>query len=376
MALSTARYEDLRTKVAAAAAVETGHLDALRDEVRAIKPEKLDTRECRAVASLATDGGDNTVMFGPLNLEVLRVVDNHGDELVHEVIAVSDDDRAFRGLADQIPVLQELMDRLEVTFDDLCFALGTQRVASGGRGSDARARLRAFRDLLEWAVLLRFAYQPWPIDMLLLRDGLLRTKTIRRQTFTKLAAAFQQAYDEPAGRGGVFLLGVAKTSAVLSKLGVAMALEGTFDRRWPCWAPVPPTLEARCYNNDWRWMDAKAAAAGDDSECFGLMHLVKLSTSLDAPVLPVDVPHWMDASVKAAALGRLAYDAEQSFPVVGYPAALRAAHEHAELTGMEMVVTGDMMIDALREPLSPAQAERVTRLVHLGRTLVLGGADG
>ena len=375
MILSGARYEELRGKVAAAAEVEAAQLAALCDDVKAIKPVKLETRECRAVASLATDGGDNAVMFGPLNLEVVRVVDNRGAELVHEVIAMSEDDEAFRDLADRLPVLKEMMDRLEVGFDDLCFALGERRVASRGRGSDARARLRAFRDLLEWAVLLRLAHQSWPLDVLLLRDGLLRTKTIRRETFTKLSAAFQQACAHPAG-SGVFLLGVAKTSAVLSKLGVAMALEGTFERTFPCWAPVPADLEARCYNNDWRWMDASAAAGGDASECFGQMHLVKLAASPDAPVLPVDVPHWMDHNATAETLGRLAHDAARSFPVVGYPAALRAAHEHAELTGIEMTVTGDMMIDALREPLSDAQAERVTRLVHLGRALITGGPDG
>ncbi len=34
------------------------------------------------------------------------------------------------------------------------------------------------------------------------------------------------------------------------------------------------------------------------------------------------------------------------------------------------------MADALREPLEDDEAERVTRLVHLGRALVIGGGGG
>lgn len=376
MSLSEQRYETLRHKIATAVQAETSQLDELRSAVSVLVPSNLQRRECRAVASIATDGGDNAVTFGPLNLEIIRVVDSLGRERVHEVIAMSEDDSAFRALAETLPILIHLMERLDVEFDDLCYPLGSRRAASSGRGSEPRARLRAFRDLLEWAVLLKIAYEPSPFDVLLLRDGLLRTKTIRREVFPKLAAAFRRACEEPAGTGRVYLLGVAKTSAVLSKLGVAMSLQGTFERSFPCWVEVPEELEARCYSNDWKWMDAKAAAAGEHTECFGRMHLVKLAASADAPVLPVDVPYWMDRGEAVETLGRLAHDAEGSFPVVGYPAALQAAHEQAKLTGMEMSVSGDLMVDALREPLADDEAERVTRLVHLGRALIVGGTSG
>ena len=378
MSLSEQRYEALRDKITTAVQTETSQLDDLRSAVSVLVPSNLQRRECRAVASIATDGGDNAVTFGPLNLEIIRVVDSLGRERVHEVIAMSEDDSAFRALAERLEVLVHLMERLDVGFDDLCYPLGNRRSASSGRGSEPRARLRAFRDLLEWAVMLKIAYEPSPFDVLLLRDGLLRTKTIRREVFPKLADAFRRVCEQPAGpgRGRVYLLGVAKTSAVLSKLGVAMSLQGTFERPFPCWVRVPEELEARCYSNDWKWMDAKAAEAGEHTECFGRMHLVKLAASADAPVLPVDVPYWMNSGEAVETLGRLAHDAEGSFPVVGYPAALQAAHEQAELTGMEMSVSGDLMVDALREPLASDEAERVTRLVHLGRALIVGGGSG
>ena len=378
MALTETDYEHLREQIAAAVESENVKIDDLRREVRQIKVHKLDRRDCHAVASLAADGGDNAVMFGPLSLEVIRVVDTHGSvDAVHEVIAMTDDDQPLRDLAARLPVAQRFMERLGVGFDELCYSFGADRYASGGRGSDVSARLRAFRDLLEWAMLLDLARKPWPVSVLLMRDGLLRSKTIRRETFTKLAAAFQRACEKPAGAGQVHLVGVAKTSAVLSKLGVAMALEGTFDRKEACYARMPPTLEARCYNHDWKWMNAQAAEQGESTECFGHLHLAKLATSADAPVLPVDVAWWAGDAAARETLEYLANDAAQSFPVIGYPAALRRAHERAVLTGLEMVVTGDLMTDALKASMtSEPQRERVTRMVHLGRELIQKGRAG
>lgn len=166
-------------------------------------------------------------------------------------------------------------------------------------------------------MLLNLALKDRPVDMLLLRDGLLRTKSIKRETFPKLDSAFRSAFEGKAslGKRRVFLLGVAKTSAILSKLSLAMMLEGTFDRDYPCYAEVPKELEAKCYNYD-TWLET---ASSDDEaqsyESFGRLHLVKLGSSRDPPILPVDVPVWLPAYRKQEVLEYLVNDARDTFPI-------------------------------------------------------------
>jgi hypothetical protein len=207
----------------------------------------------------------------------------------------------------------------------------------------------------------------------------LRTKSLKRETFPKLDQAFRDVFDSQLriGKRKVFLLGVAKTSAVLSKLSLAMMLEGTFERDYPCYAEVPEDLEAKCYNFDRTWLDTASEERSDHKQLyqsFGRLHLVKLGPSIDSPIFPVDVPIWLPANRKQEILEYLVNDAIDTFPVIGYPSALQRAHEHAVLTGLEMTMLGDLMTEALQEQVDEPLRERIIRLVHLGRGLIKGGA--
>jgi len=376
--LAEISYGDLKTKMAEAVEKETIQVDELRREVRGLTVRKLDYRPCKTIAPLATDGGENRLTFEPLNLEIIRVVDSEGQELVQEVIAISEDDSIFREMSERLPVMQQLLKSLGIDFEALSYLLGSKKSQDVKRVSDNRGRVRAFRDIVEWAVLLNLASRDWPINVLLLRDGLLRTKTLKRETFPKLDLAFRRIFENQAapGKRKVFLLGVAKTSAVLSKLSLAMILERTFDRDYPCYAEVPQDLEAKCYNFDRTWLET----ASDNTDCgrqlyqsFGRLHLMKLGSSPDSPVLPVDVPVWLPNNRKQEVLEYLVNDALNTFPVLGYPSALQRAHENAVLTGLEMTVLGDMMTDSLQNHMDGSLRERIIRHVHLGRGLIKGG---
>lgn len=379
MALARMDYDLLREKMAAAVSKEIPQVDELRGEVRRLSVKRLGHRPCRAIAPMATDGGENRLTFEPLNLEIIRVVDSEGQELVQEVIAISEDDSVFREISERLPAMRGFLARLGIEFDELSYLLGSKKSLETQRASDNRGRVRAFRDILEWAVLLGLASKEWPMDVLLLRDGLLRTKTMKRQTFPKLDRAFRSAFESQgsSGQRRVFLLGVAKTSAVLSKLSLAMKLEGTFDRPYPCYAEVPKDLEAKCYNFDRTWLDTISDRPEKGKklyQSFGRLHLVKLGASSDSPILPVDVPVWLPADRKQEVLEYLANDALDTFPVHGYPSSLQRAHDHAVLTGLEMVVLGDLMTDMLQHQTEDQLQERILRHVHLGRGLIKGGA--
>jgi len=379
MSLPLMDYNELRQKMADAVSKEIGQVEELRKEVRKLSVRKLGYRPCKTIAPIATDGGENRLTFEPLNLEIIRVVDSEGQELVTEVIAISQDDSVFRDLTAKLPVMQNFLGRLGVGFEDLSYLLGRKKAKDVEKVADNRGRVKAFRDILEWAVLLHLAGQSWPVDVLLLRDGLLRTKSIKRETFPKLDAAFRQIYEEQMGRGKkkVYTLGVAKSSAVLSKLGLALILEGTFERDYPCYAEVPPDLEAQCYNFDRTWLETAPEDGSEGKQLyqsFGRLHLVKLSPVLDGPIFPVDVPVWLSPDKKQEILEYLVYDASETFPTIGYPSALQRAHENAVLTGFEMTVLGDLMTDGLKGNIDESFTEKLMRHIHLGKGLMKGGA--
>jgi len=378
VALAEMAYNDLKTMMSEAVEKEAAQIEELRREVRKLTVRKLNYRPCKTIAPLATDGGENRLTFEPLNLEIIRVVDSEGQDLVQEVIAISEDDSVFREISERLPVMQHLLKSLGIEFEALSYLLGSKKSQDVERVSDNRGRVRAFRDILEWAVLLDLASKDWPVDVLLLRDGLLRTKTLKRETFPKMDSAFRSVFEGQMASGSrkVFLLGVAKTSAVLSKLSLAMILERTFDRDYPCYAEVPHDLEAKCYNFDRTWLETASNGPSGVKQLyqsFGRLHLIKLGNSADAPILPVDVPVWLPRNRKQEVLEYLVNDAMDTFPVLGYPSALQRAHDHAVLTGLEMTVLGDLMTDALQDQVDGSLRERIVRHVHLGRGLIKGG---
>ena len=380
MALADIDYKDLKAKMAEAVAKESVQVAELRRAVKSLKVKKLDHRHCKTVAPLATDGGENRLTFEPLNLEILRVVDSEGNECVQEIIAISEDASVFKDLSKRIPVMQNLLESLGIGFDDLSYFLSSNSGSDSESRADNRGRVRAFRDILEWAVLLDMATKEWPVDVLLLRDGLLRTKTLKRKTFPLLDKAFHDMFEKRRlSQGGrmVYCLGVAKTSAVLSKLSLALLLERTFDRDYPCYAEVPRELEAECYNFDRTWLETASEdehAEEQKYQSFGRLHLLKLGSSPDAPILPVDVPVWLPDKFKHEVLEYLVNDARDTFPYPGYPSALQRAHNNAVLTGLEMTVLGDLMADALRDGAdNDTLKERLIRHIILNRGLVKAG---
>src|SRR5205814_3390911 len=85
------------------------------------------------------------------------------------------------------------------------------------------------------------------------------------------------------------LVGVAKQSAVLGKLALALELEAVFDKDYPCYVRVPPEIEEDCYHYDRTWLDTYETAEPDDEgrklyQSFGNLFLVKFGDRKLDPV--------------------------------------------------------------------------------------------
>ena len=98
------------------------------------------------------------------------------------------------------------------------------------------------------------------------------------------------------------------------------------------------------------------------------MFLVKFGDRALDPVWPVDVAEWQ-LNEAPKILGQLTVDAQQGFPIPDYPMCIQRAHDYAKLTGLEIDIMQDLLLNGMTTGLRPEQAERLLRLKYLGRSL-------
>jgi hypothetical protein len=358
MSLETLDLERAKKEILDATRAELPKVDRLRKLVQKLTISELNYRQCHAIAPVATDGGNNSLTFQPINIEIIRVVDSEGKEHVQKIIPLSADPEIFRRFFIDTPVLAKMLERIGAKYEDISYLLPK------GREDVDEHKIRGFvktlREILEWAVLLELAWNPGPAKVLLLRDGLLRTKSISAKIVPSLSKSFEDAYNA----NGCMIVGVAKRSKVLNYLSLALEMEGTFKKNYPCFCEVPEDLERESYNWDQTWFEGK--------QVFGKMHLVKLIESPDGLVFPVDIPIWLMGKRKEV-LEYLAETAKSSFPKLGYPHPLVKAHENAVLHGIEMEVLSDYMIGAVISQTDQKDVPRVVSHISLNRGITKGG---
>jgi hypothetical protein len=380
MSLAHFDLERLRARVLAAYTADEpliarfrGHARTIADSIRPLK-----TYSVNAVSFVSADGGDNRIALNPASIELVRVVDSRGNECVLDAVGSSTtaadlETRTLKGDEVGLGPVQRMCAALGKNLRQLSYLL------SGlGEPGKATGSVRAYRDLVEWAVLYDLVTNPklqWGGDTILVRDGLLRTKTFRRDVFPTIDQHLREGAANHQQRNVTLsIVGVAKQSAVLSRLAVALELEGVFHRSYPCYAAVPREIEAECYQYDRTWLDTYEYLHDQGTtepllyQSLGQMHLVKFGDGPLDPVWPVDIAVFQLGRTEQI-LGQLTVDAQLGFPIPDYPMCIQKAHDFAKLTGLEVVVLQDILMDGMTRTLSPDESERLYRMKHLGQSL-------
>jgi len=356
--------------------IEKENLDRLRNKVRQLQVIELGYRQCYAVAPVATDGGENNLSLEPINVEIVRVVDSDGEIHFQDFLPLTADPEDLgHDLFNQVPILRKLCEVLGSPHQPLDWKeLSYLHIKTDKQPNpdaveaiaDTRRFIKTLRDLLEWAALVELAQRSGRPSLLLIRDGLLRTKFLKRHIVPKLANVFEEAYKTRKA----MIVGVAKRSKTLNYLSLALTLERIFDRHAPCFAEVPEEIEREVHRFDRTWVMPENP--NEPSQSFGRLHLVKLVEGRDALVLPVDIPPWL-MQQRREVLEYLAETAKASFPMMGYPYPLIRAHENANLSGLEMSLLEDLLTKAISDLVDDKDRERLLRHITLGRAILKGG---
>jgi hypothetical protein len=373
----------LRLKAAVSEAVDSDKrlLDELRTEARKLgsNVSQIYPRVTTAISLVSADGGDNFVRFDPFLIQLVRVVDSSRNEHCLDVLTPSTNihvlsRRQFDDTGRPATPLGEMMATLKVKgLTQLSYMI---RVENGRPTSPGW--ISAYRELVEWAVLLKIARsKDISRDILLVKDGLLRSNVFAGGLFNKYREELYDAIDHHRKRRRkVYVTGIAKKSKVLDRYNLAMMLEKVMNRKYPCYVRVPRDMESKAYlwpiwagreNNAGhnhsgstgagKARDADSAGKSTNGDTHnnivgGSMFFAKFGSLPADPIWPVDVLIEQEDEASVV-LGYLLSDARAGFPVPYYPMCLQKAHEHAALADLDWSFVQDFIIDAIRQIAGP-----------------------
>jgi hypothetical protein len=335
-------------------------LDELREEVRplASSVRNIRPRSTTSVSLVASDGGNNKLVFDPFTVQLVRVVDSYGKELCFEVISPTTDTdilSAAQFNADGSPktALGRMMKDLGKTkLTDLSHMIPDGEKTRKEPHKVSPSWVLVYRDLCEWAVLYeRICYKEFATDTLIVRDGQLRSKLFRGELFIDLRKKLEEAMTRirEKDRRWVFLVGIVKHSKVITRYQLAMNIEKIIPPGEARYLKIPRNLEAKAYV--WPEYAKGAESEGEEGEApkyvAGDMYFVRFGKAKVDPVWAVDI-FSCQKSKDAEIFGYLLADAIDGFPVPFYPRCLQKAHEFAEIVDFDLTILQDEVFAAVR----------------------------
>jgi hypothetical protein len=372
--LDPSELPEIRHRVKERAETDRRILEALRAEVRPLRTSvrQIMPRSATAMSLVASDGGNNQIQFDPFMMEVVRVVDSYGEQLCLDVVSPTTDtdelsDTQFDAAGQPVTKLGHMMSALgKRKLYDLSPMIPRPRL-----GDDPTAVnpswVQVYRDLCEWAVLHeRICRTEFPSDTLIVRDGLLRSKIFDGTLFIKLRDRLEEGIEQARvkRKRRLCLVGMAKSSKVLARYRLAMALEDVLTQSFPCYVRIPREIEAKAYV--WpeyaRGREEQEEKPGEAPKFVaGVLYLVKFGKAPGDPIWALDLLESQVAD-EAIVLGHLLADAVDGFPVPFYPRCLQKAHENAALVDFDMNILADEIFKAIRGALPAGKTDALDAL--------------
>ena len=366
MSLATLDIDKIREAVRDAYGHGRKTMEELRRDASLLSLHKLGHYDVNAVAFVAADGGNRPIGeegegFNPDMVEMVRVVDSLGRERFLDAVAAHQSAAELVRQARDSEPLQVLCNDLGVT------NIGELTDWSGKQ--EPRQMVRIYREIAEWAVIYHLIVKKeWGSHTVLVREGPLRSRCFKPKIFRRLDEKFRAAHNKCKEDGvTVSLVGISKSSAILSRLSVALTLEKTFEKGYACYAEVPRSTAAKFYER--RWLDTlQTAPATGEYQSMGEMYLVKFGAAPLSPVWAVDVAEWQKKDAEKV-LGQLAEDARPGFPIPDFPMSVQKAHDHARIGPLENSRLSDILLEEMGVELTDDERERLYRLKHLGEDI-------
>ena len=328
-------------------------LDNLRQEVRELcdKVQIVYPRSATTVSFVASDGGNNKLVFDPFQVHLIRVVDSYGEQLCLDAVTPTADIKnlsrqQFNDDGSPRTSLGRLMADLGIksqSLHDLSEKIPSGNQAHQESRTPRRAWMEDYRDLCEWAALYeRICYRNFATDTLLVRDGLLRSVLFRDDYFKIMCSKIEKAIERirEDTRRKIFLVGIAKRSRVLDRYHFAIALESVFPAGEPRFVRIPRHLESKVYPPPW-------PESGSPGFVSGEMYFVRFGDRSGDRIWTADLLPGQSGQADVI-FGYLLANAREGFPVPFYPLCLQQAHEYAHIADLDEDILQDEVVNAIR----------------------------
>ncbi len=347
---------------------QIGKLEGLREEVRNLKFVPVDPiGSYISVTYKAIDGGKMKISFDPLEIDLIEVADSYGNLKMKFVLPKESDEseeeieeKSEGNFLDEDPIVRKFLDMLGKK--------SVQEISEILNQSDT------YMELSEWACIFEKIANASDDPIILMRDGLLRTKKIKAELIPKLWEILKEK------KRLVKLVGVSKTSKVMNLLSTAISIEHVFPDNSIGYVKIPRHLEVRAYK--WSGKGKISENKNKIYYAFGDLYIAKLSRNSNL-LVTVEIPRDLENDEEIYSerevtelIAHLAKDSAYSYPVLGYPQTIMRAHEAAARVGFPASVVRDKIMEKLRNMLDEdgrdfmRDAILLTEFVNKG---VLGG---
>jgi hypothetical protein len=348
--------KQLKAQVAECVIKDRGLLDELLGEVEQLrqKEQRIQPRSTTSVSVVGTDGGNNELRFDPFMVQVVRIVDSNRNQLWLEIVSPTTpvaqlDARHLAPDGAPLSPLGRMMVALKVSSVNQL-----SPVIRDGTEHNPRSPswTNVYRELTEWAVLLDLTKKDYGSDTLIIFDGFLRSKIFKGTLFRDYGALLHEEIKRHKSlRRNVYVVGLAKHSAVLTRYRLALKLKRILRSDYPAYVAVPRELEQKAYVWSEYARGRENEGEGEAAKFVnGKMFLIKFGNRTHDPIWPVDLFE-PQADSASQAFGYLVQDAVEGFPVALYPRSLQKAHEAAALVGLDMDFLQDVIVDGVRDVL-------------------------
>jgi len=337
-------------------------VEKIRKKARELKFTSVDpVGYYSSVTYKAIDGGVMKINFDPFEVDYVVIADSHENILQKFVMPkgwrLSPDDFTFLNNDEKVKGLLNLVGIKDVK--EISEVLNDPKTAM---------------EIAEYSwIFHRIVSQPKGEKIIIMRDGLLRTKKIKEEHISTLKGVLKKNIDSK-------LVGVSKTSHLLTLISSALYLEGVFPNNQVGYVEIPLELELMAYT----WTGRGRITRPDKplSYAFGKLYVAKLSRKSNLLVtveIPYDLkekkPIYSEQEIREL-FGHLVKDSKFSYPINGYPQTIMRAHEKAVQLGFTSSIVRDRILDEFVDVEGDSKIKEYIRDHEMTREMVDKGVLG
>jgi len=280
----------------------------------------------------AIDGGKMNIQFNPFEMDLINIADSNGRELFKFVTpkgTMDDIDTNVFAFLDNISFIKRFLSLLgKSTVIEISSVLKNSQIAM---------------DIAEYSCIFDRITNNNNEPILVMKDGLLRTKSIKQELLPKMLEILRNNKHAK-------LVGISKTSKLLNLISSALYIEKIFPGDKVGYVEIPINLELMAY----KWSGQGKIQEGDVlTYAFGKMYVAKLSRFSNL-LVTVEIPYDInnDKSIYSQhelneIFGHLIKDSMYSYPNLGYPQTIMRAHEKAAMIGFTASLLKDKVMEKL-----------------------------